>query len=84
MRSMIGKKQAGIVEALQSYFAANAGAMEESFNRSNEKMQYNMKVQKKEREAKLKEVEEKKLRDEARVKKKIAKAQAKMAAHAAA
>ena len=80
MRAMISKKQAGILETLQSYFAANAGEMEESYRRSNEKIQYNITKQKEEREAKVREAEEKKQREEARAKKKLAKAQAKLAA----
>ena len=80
MRSLISKKQAGIIDTLQSYFAANAAEMEESFRRSNEKIQYNLTKQKEEREGKEREAEEKKQREEARAKKKLAKAQAKVAA----
>ena len=80
MRSLISKKQAGIIDTLQSYFAANAAEMEESFRRSNGEKQYNLTKQKEEREGKEREAEEKKQREEARAKKKLAKAQAKVAA----
>ena len=77
MRAMISKKQAGLIDTLQSYFAANATDMEESFNRTREKINLNIQAQKEEREAAAKRAEEKKLREEARAKKKQAAAEAK-------
>ena len=77
MRAMISKKQAGLIETLQSYFAANATEMEESYNRSREKIAQNIQAQKEEREAAVKKAEEKKQREEARAKKKQLEAEAK-------
>ena len=77
MRAMISKKQAGLIDTLQSYFAANATDMEESFNRTREKINLNIQAQKEDREAAAKRAEEKKLREEARAKKKQAAAEAK-------
>lgn len=34
MREMIGKKQAGLIDTIQAYFAANQAVMDDSFNKS--------------------------------------------------
>ena len=68
MRAMIGKKQAGLIDTIKAYFAANPAVMDESFNRNQEKIMLNIEKQKDEREAKLKAAEDKKLRHEAKAK----------------
>ena len=77
---MIGKKQAGLIDSMVSYFAANSAEMDASFARSESKIMANIEKQKEERENAVKEAEEKKRRDEAKAKKKQAQAEAKLKA----
>ena len=68
LRAKIASKQAELIITLQTMFATNAADMTESFNQNESKILANINLQKEEREAVAKAIEDKKLRKEAKAK----------------